>query len=71
LLTRQLEDGARSKEAKPGTRWQLRRRLAWWLVGGIALRKEARPLGEQDKVERVKRMGKSSEEEQVNLASML
>jgi hypothetical protein len=35
------------------------------------LRKEARPLGEQDKVERVKRLGKSSEEEQVNLASML
>jgi hypothetical protein len=52
-------------------RWQLRRRLAWWLVDDIAWRGAAWSLSEQGRSERVKRMGKSSEGEQVNLASML
>jgi hypothetical protein len=36
LLTRQHEDDTRSEEVKPDTRRQLWRRLAWWLIDGIA-----------------------------------
>jgi hypothetical protein len=64
LLTRQLEDGARSKEVKLGTRWQLRRRLAWWLVNGIAWRGAVRCLDEQGRAGEVdgeKQRGGASE----------
>jgi hypothetical protein len=36
LFTRPHEDGARSEEAKPDTRRQLRWCLAWWLIDDIA-----------------------------------
>jgi hypothetical protein len=49
LLTRQLEYGAHSEEAKPGTRRQLRRCLAWWLIDDIAWRGAARCLDEQSR----------------------
>jgi hypothetical protein len=71
LLTRKHEDGARSEEVKPGTRQQLRQRLAWWLVDGIAWRGAPRRLDEQGRAEWVKQMRENSEEEKVNMASML
>jgi hypothetical protein len=45
--------------------------LAWWLIDGIAWRGVARRLDEQGRAERVKQMRENSEEEKVNMASML
>jgi hypothetical protein len=60
LLTRQHEDDARSEEVKPDTRRQLWRRLAWWLIDGIAWWGAARCLDEQGIAERVKQIRENS-----------